>query len=246
MNFERIPPIWLDETDSTNAEALRMLKQGNPPEGSCIVARFQREGRGQRSNNWNSRPGENLLVSFILYPPIELAKHPFLLSKSVAIAVQETLQSYTNRDVRIKWPNDMLIDGKKAAGILIENLWQGAKWHAAVVGIGINVNQKTFAIDHATSLNTSYEEVIPIESVLSALQVRLSSDYNILCNGSIKQISERYDRGLFGKTDYYSYACGAEQIRAKVAAVYADGRIELLTDSGLSKTFDLHEVRFIY
>lgn len=246
MNFESIPPVWLDETDSTNAEAMRMLKGGKPTEGSCIAARYQSEGRGQRSNVWNSRPGENLLASFILYPPQSVARHPFLLSKSVALAVHGTLQHFTPGQVQIKWPNDILINGKKAAGILIENQWLGSHWHAAVVGIGVNVNQQKFNLDHATSLASNTSEVITPETVLNELQSQLSKFYNNLRKGEDELISAEYHRLLFGSDSNQSYITAEGQIEARVIQVFDDGRIELLTDRGLSQTFDLSELRLIY
>ena len=246
MNFESIPPVWLDETDSTNAEAMRMLKRGKPTEGSCIVARYQSEGRGQRSNVWNSSPGENLLASFILYPPESVARHAFLLSKSVALAVHGTLQHFTPGQVQIKWPNDILINGKKAAGILIENQWLGSHWHAAVVGIGVNVNQREFKLENATSLASNTTGVITPETVLNQLQTRLSSMYHSLCKGEDELISAEYHRLLFGYDSNQSYITAEGQIEARVIQVFDDGRIELLTDQGLSQTFDLAELRLIY
>lgn len=246
MNFESIPPVWLDETDSTNAEAMRMLKRGKPKEGSCIAARYQSEGRGQRSNVWSSRPGENLLVSFILYPPVSAGRHPFLLSKCVALAVHGTLQHFTAGNVQIKWPNDILINRKKAAGILIENQWLGSHWHAAVVGIGINVNQQEFKPEHATSLALNRSAVITPETVLTELQTRLSSMYNSLCKGEDEYISVEYHRVLFGSDRNQSYITAEGQIEARVVRVFDDGRIELLTDQGFNQTFDLSELRLIY
>jgi BirA family biotin operon repressor/biotin-[acetyl-CoA-carboxylase] ligase len=246
MNFESITPVWLDETDSTNAEAMRMLKRGKPMEGSCVAARYQSKGRGQRSNVWNSLPGENLLVSFILYPPASAVQHPFLLSKSVALAVQGTLRHFTQGQVQIKWPNDILIDTKKAAGILIENQWLGSHWSAAVVGIGINVNQKEFKVEHATSLASNTMEVLKAETVLTELQTRLSRSYRSLCKGDREYITAEYHQALFGSDRNQSYLTAKGQIEARVIQVFDDGRIEMLTDQGFSQTFDLSELRLIY
>ena len=246
MNFERNLPLWLDETDSTNAEAMRMLKRSKPAEGTCIAARFQTEGRGQRSNAWSSRPGENLLVSFILYPPSEISGSPFLLSKTAALAVKETLQHFTTDEVHIKWPNDILIGRKKAAGILIENQWIGTQWHAAVVGIGLNVNQTTFTVEHATSLRASGADVLALEIVLTDLQTRLSHHYDRLCKGESQVISALYHERLFGRENSNSYETLEGQIEAKVLRVLDDGRIEMLTNHGDTRQYDLSEIRLIY
>jgi BirA family biotin operon repressor/biotin-[acetyl-CoA-carboxylase] ligase len=246
MNFEHLTPLRFDKTDSTNAEAMRMLKKGRPAEGSCIVAGFQQEGRGQRSNVWTSLPGENLLVSFILYPRPSLAHCPFLLSKTIALAVQKTIANFTTVNVQIKWPNDVLIDGKKAAGILLENQWAGSNWQAAVAGIGINVNQTAFALEKATSLASQNGQVLNIELVLAELQKQLSHEYARLCNGNAASINAEYHHHLFGKDDLNTYQTAEEKIKAKVVQVADNGRLELISDNGVCNTYDLHEARLIY
>jgi BirA family biotin operon repressor/biotin-[acetyl-CoA-carboxylase] ligase len=246
MNFERINPIWLEETDSTNAEAMRMLKQGRPTEGSCVVARFQHEGRGQRSNVWTSPPGENLLISFILYPPKSAVPSPFLLSKALALAVHQTLVAFTRKVVHIKWPNDILVDGKKAAGILLENQWLGAQWQAAVAGIGINVNQKKFILENATSVMQGLEEVLALELVIAELQRQLSFTYKLFCDGDSSAINAAYHHHLFGKNEFLRYSSEKGELRGKVVQVLDDGQLELITDNGIKNSYDLSEVRLIF
>jgi BirA family biotin operon repressor/biotin-[acetyl-CoA-carboxylase] ligase len=246
MNFERLTPIRFNQIDSTNAEAMRMLKQGKPAEGTCIVASFQEEGRGQRSNVWTSRAGENLLVSFILYPRSAMAQSPFLLSKTIALAVQKTIANFTTGNVQIKWPNDVLIDGKKAAGILLENQWAGSNWQAAIAGIGINVNQTAFALETATSLASQNGQSSNVALVLAELQKQLSHEYERLCNDEATSINADYHRNLFGKENYNLYQTPEGRITAKVVQVNDNGRIELITANEISNTFDLSEARLIY
>jgi BirA family biotin operon repressor/biotin-[acetyl-CoA-carboxylase] ligase len=246
MNFERLIPIYLDEIDSTNAEAMRMLKQGKPAEGTCIVAGFQREGRGQRSNAWDSRPGENLLASFILYPRFFLAQRPFNLSKTIALAVHNTISTFSSGKVQIKWPNDILLDGKKVAGILLENQWAGSSWQAAIAGIGINVNQTTFPIEKATSLANNNGNSLSVDGVLKELQMQLSDQYARLCKGQEASITEGYHQYLFGKDHFYTYQTTNEHMKAKVISVAEDGRLEILSEKGDINHYDLSEVRLIY
>ena len=246
MNFERFIPIYLDEIDSTNAEAMRMLKQGKPAEGTCIVAGFQREGRGQRSNVWDSRPRENLLTSFILYPRSFLAQRPFILSKTIALAVHNTITTFSSGKVQIKWPNDILLDGKKVAGVLLENQWAGSNWQAAIAGIGINVNQTKFAIEKATSLANHSRSNLQVDSVLKELQKQLSHQYARLCKGQEASITDDYHQYLFGKDYYYTYQTTNEQMKAKIISVAVDGRLEILSEKGDINHYDLSEVRLIY
>ena len=246
MNFEHITPIRLDEVDSTNAEAMRLLKRGKPAEGSCIVAAFQTEGRGQRSNSWESTPAANLLSSFILYPRPFMAERPFLLSKTIALAVHKTLAAFSTGHVQIKWPNDILLDGKKAAGILIENQWAGSNWQAAIAGIGINVNQTEFALEKATSLARQNGKIVLVDGVLKELQLQLSIEYARLCNEQEASINEDYHLQLFGKEDYHLYQTLSGQLKAKVVRVADHGRLELISEKSELHSFDLNEVRLIY
>lgn len=246
MQAFNCPTIWLDETDSTNKEALRMLKAGRPTEGTCICAYFQTEGKGQRSNQWLSLPSENLLVSFILYPPMHAASEPFTLSKAAALAVRETIAELTNHSVEIKWPNDILIDGKKIAGILIENQWLGSTWHAAVVGIGININQREFDVEHATSLSLITDLVTDPEIVLKNLKAKLSAHYTRFCGKEYAALALEYNEQLFGRKTMHTYITAQGLMLAQVIQVLHDGRLELRTSENVLQTFDLSEVRLVY
>jgi BirA family biotin operon repressor/biotin-[acetyl-CoA-carboxylase] ligase len=246
MNFRHITPIWFDEIDSTNAEAMRMLKSGKPPEGTCICARYQHQGKGQRANQWNSQHGQNLLVSFVFYPPAHAAQQPFLLSEAIALAVHRTLKQFTPQPVEIKWPNDVLISEKKASGVLIENQWLGSNWHAAIVGIGINVNQLQFDVEHATSLAACADKEISIDAVLDALRQHISVEYLRVQRGAYDEISSDYNEHLFGREGFRTYITAHGTIQAKVLHVSNNGQLKLLTAENAICSFDLSEVRLVY
>lgn len=246
MNFELLKPILLEETDSTNGELMRMLKHGRPPEGTCVCTGYQTAGRGQRSNQWHSKAGENLLASFILYPPALLASRPFLLSKAVALAVRNAIAAFTSHSVKIKWPNDILLSDKKVAGVLIENQWLGTAWHAAIVGIGINVNQQNFELAQATSIRQHTGQPIEINYLLEALQRELSRQYTRCCNDQTTAVENEYQRYLFGTDGYYNYETMGDIIKGRVVRVLEDGKLELQLPDHHSIDFDLSEIRLIY
>ena len=147
--------IWfnLHETESTNSFLHEQLMSEKLPEGSVVTADYQTKGRGQRGSSWQSEAGENLLMSIVVYPDFLKASEAFVLSKCIALATCDLLADYSNQ-VRIKWPNDILIEGKKVAGILIENILRGADIYATIAGIGINFNQQVFEVglNSATSV----------------------------------------------------------------------------------------------
>lgn len=107
--------------------------------GIVILADHQTAGRGQYGRHWASRPGASVLMSVVLYPPNPIAR-PVLLTAWVAVAVSQAVQQLTGRRPRIKWPNDLLVEGKKLCGILIEMVNVGGALRV-VAGIGLNVEQ---------------------------------------------------------------------------------------------------------
>ena len=130
---------FLEQTTSTNDEALDS-RYGH---GDVIVTEYQTAGRGQRGHAWKSARGENLILSIVLCPTFLAASEQFLLLQTVAVALTDLMKLF-GLDARIKWTNDIYVDDRKLVGVLIENsLGEGCVVRSRV-GIGINVNQKTF------------------------------------------------------------------------------------------------------
>ena len=138
---------YFKTTDSTNIMAENFANAG-APEGAIVVAEFQTQGKGRKGRSWFSPAGKGIYVSFILRPRISPNEAPKLtLMASVAIA--EAILACAPVDVVIKWPNDILIGGKKVAGILTEIKAEMDKIHHVVIGVGINVNtpSESFPLD---------------------------------------------------------------------------------------------------
>ena len=131
--------IVLDETTSTNDVVLQMAN-GGAPEGLVVFAEHQTGGRGQRGNIWESAEGKGLLCSVLLRPNVALQDSARLVDWAVK-GIAWTLESTCLRKVTIKLPNDIYIDGRKVAGVLVEMRAQPGAPHLAVAGIGVNVNQ---------------------------------------------------------------------------------------------------------
>ena len=130
--------LSLQETVSTNAVAFRMAEDG-AEEGSVVIAEFQSEGKGRLGRKWTSPAGVNLYCSVILRPPIQPVAAPQLTFLSV-IAVARAIEQLTPLQTRIKWPNDILIAGKKVAGLLNEMSAETDKINFVILGIGVNLN----------------------------------------------------------------------------------------------------------
>jgi BirA family biotin operon repressor/biotin-[acetyl-CoA-carboxylase] ligase len=137
------PLHLLGETTSTNDEAKRGAKAG-APSGATWVAESQTAGRGRQGRGWVSPRGENLLFSVLVRVACAPQRLPPLALVAGLAARDAVARALPGRDVRIKWPNDVVVDGKKIAGVLVEATLQGSVVEAVIVGIGINVHTRDF------------------------------------------------------------------------------------------------------
>jgi BirA family transcriptional regulator, biotin operon repressor / biotin---[acetyl-CoA-carboxylase] ligase len=131
--------IVLEQTGSTN-DAILQIANATSREGLVVFAEHQTAGRGQRGNRWESPAGKGLWFSILLRPKIDLASSPRLTAWA-AEAISSVIQDEFSLRPTIKLPNDVQIDGRKVAGVLVEMRAQEKATHLAVAGIGVNVNQ---------------------------------------------------------------------------------------------------------
>ncbi len=171
----------LEHVDSTQTELARLAAAG-APEGTVVTARHQRAGRGRRGRTWWDEPGDSLLLSVLLRPPVAPAKAP-QLSLVGALAVTDALRIAAGIEARVRWPNDVLVAGRKVCGILPEAV-SGADGRVeyVILGIGLNVRQERFPPDlseRATSLRLAtgsrHEPARLLEALLEALDRRYST-----------------------------------------------------------------------
>lgn len=130
--------------ESTNSFA-KHLSDEEVAHGCVVIADHQTAGRGQYQRAWSSEPARNLTFSIVVCP--QRSKGVSLLKQVAALAVSDALRRLKLRDVRVKWPNDVLVAHRKIAGILVEAVFKGATLSRVVVGIGLNVNQTRFPDD---------------------------------------------------------------------------------------------------
>jgi BirA family biotin operon repressor/biotin-[acetyl-CoA-carboxylase] ligase len=131
--------IVLDQTGSTN-DAILQIATPDSKEGLVLFAEHQTAGRGQRGNRWESAAGKGLWFSILLRPRIEINRSP-LLTAWAAETISEAIENEFSLKTAIKLPNDVQVDGRKVAGVLVEMRAREKAPHSAIVGIGINVNQ---------------------------------------------------------------------------------------------------------
>ncbi len=150
---------YFDSIGSTNDEALAWAADG-ARDFSLVVADEQTSGRGRLRRRWFTPAGSGLAASLILHPSADLRLHLSRVVGLAALAIAESCKGL-GLDARIKWPNDILVSGKKIAGILVESVWSGADVDALVVGMGVNVFKESEPPAEALQFPaTSFEEAL--------------------------------------------------------------------------------------
>lgn len=161
--------IYSDEVESTNSVLLNN-KEFNQ-NGTVLLAEFQSKGRGRKDRVWISNAGQNLTFSILLKSELKDYKLN-LINLGASIAVAQGIENLFQLDAELKWPNDILVNKKKIAGILIESSSKGSKLNKVVIGIGINVNQPNFPgkFDiQPTSVRREFRELVNRERLLSEI-----------------------------------------------------------------------------
>lgn len=189
---------YKETTDSTGLDIKSLAKQGSK-EGAVACADMQTQGRGRRGRSWQSNKGENLLFSILLRPNIAPDKAP-QITLLMAMAVTKTLREYYKFDAKIKWPNDVVIGGKKVCGILTEMYLEGSKIDFVVVGTGINVNQSVIPKEltkSATSLLLEGTSEFSKEEILGRVLLSFEQYYEkFLQNGTLQNVLMQYNEWL--------------------------------------------------
>ena len=192
------------ELDSTNTYA-RQLAEDGAREGEIVIAEAQTQGRGRLGRRWQSPPFTNLYFSVILRPQLLPAQAP-QITLTAAVALAETVASFIAQPAAIKWPNDILVHGKKLAGILTEASCDAQRVHYVILGIGVNLNYRVAAMPdeiraHATSIAELTGQSLDRESFLKRLIQGLDRCYGELEESGFAPLAPRWEAhfGLRGK-----------------------------------------------
>lgn len=238
--------IYLPETESTNKYAMELVADGMAEHGELVWTKHQRAGRGQRGRHWDDEPGKSALMSVVFKNRLE-QMDVFKLNCMVAYAVCTFVQSLLPRhEVHIKWPNDIYVDRCKVSGILIENVFRGQKWHAAVAGIGINLLQENFAQEYpACSIYSVSGKKIQPDVVVEELHQILLRFYEQVCAGQLSAL-QRYNEFLFRRNEQVAFIpeTGGEMFYATVKAVDEWGRL-VIERAGSIETLQHGTVRWV-
>lgn len=212
---------------STNDEALRRAEEG-APSGLIVLAEMQTAGRGRQGRSWNDVPGASLAFSAVLRPTIALPQYP-LLAIAMACAVAEAGEDLTGKPLSVKWPNDVLHEGRKLCGILAESRVPGRGGLALVIGTGVNVNHRAedFPPDlreRAVSLRMiAGGRIFDVDDVLGAILTRFER-YLALAGGG--------DTALLRSEVVRRLAAPGTRVTIRSGDRVYEGEIEGFTETG--------------
>ncbi|TSJ40052.1 biotin--[acetyl-CoA-carboxylase] ligase [Fluviicola chungangensis] len=192
--------IQIHEVDSTNNYAAKLLSEGKLTHGTVILAEHQTAGRGQRGRNWQSIGAKQFTGTYFLKTDFLSVDHLCYLNMSIALAVREMIQSFTRKEVAIKWPNDIFIGSLKIAGILIETNWKNGRVEGAIVGIGVNISPVQ-SVGYATSLEELSGKSPEVFTVLDALSRSLNGFYHYVQQADFDYLKRTYESFLWKKDE---------------------------------------------
>ena len=236
--------VFMPECHSTNDEATRLIQTTKMMDGTVVITANQTAGRGQRGNTWIVEPGKNLTFSIFIKPSFLQARDQFYLNMAFSLGVHDYIKDKLDCMVNVKWPNDVLLNEKKASGILIENHLHGQHIQHSIVGIGLNVNQKTFAIDTATSLSMEASQEFDLNDALADLLVFLETRFIQLRSQDFKKLTVDYLSSLYRMGEAHSFKSGDEMFVGTISGIDPSGKLKIETGSG-TRHFNVKEVEFV-
>ena len=222
------------KTDSTNRVAMELGYAGEP-EGAVILAEEQTAGRGRSGRSWHSERGAGLYVTLLLRPRLSPVQAP-LLTMLAGLSAHSAIQAQTGLSAELKWPNDILMDGKKVGGILTEMHAEPTQVRFVIVGIGINTNQEKFPGDIASVATSLRKESGRTHSRLELL-VRLlnefESDYNRFLREGTRYVVDRFERvSSFANGKRVRVETGFETYFGTTAGLTSDGLLQVKREEG--------------
>ena len=236
---------WAD-TDSTNSRAMSALRnsQRGILDHFALYVNHQKAGRGQQQRRWSATP-QDLAMTLILEHKLPSGA-PFALNFAISLAVVQAIEdvfpSIQSKDLLIKWPNDIMLKGAKAGGILIENSWRGNAWSSAVIGIGLNLigippypNATRLAPDGPLAANTALDLR---KAILKRADDRLAE------LAHPPSLLQQYHQRLFGWGQKQRWQLDGQEVRGTLESIDIQGRL-CVNSNGTQQCFSPGEVGWL-
>ena len=223
-----------------------MAKLGNLPYGTVFFALEQTQGKGQRSKTWESKPGENIVMSIYTDSRGLTVYEQVIFSFATSLAAYKLLKKYAGDETSIKWPNDIYWRDRKAGGILIENVIKGNSWDYSVIGIGININQTTFEKMDRQPVSLKQITGKTFDPILLAkeLCIELESILNKVGESPLDWLISQYNDALYKKGQSVTLKKDNIQFDALIKGVNKKGN--LVVEQGFEREYVFGEVSWVF
>ena len=225
---------FLEETTSTNAEAMKLAREGYP-HGTLVVANHQTGGKGRRGRSWHTPKKTSIAMSLILKPELE-AEYASMLTLVQAMAVAKAIEEICGLKPQIKWPNDILVNEKKVCGILTEMEMEGTKISYIIIGTGINVNQDNFPEDIsgiATSLKIESDKMQSRENLVKCICGLFDRYFQMFMESKdLSGILEEYNSRLVSVGRRVKVLDPKEEFEGEAVGINALGELLVKKESG--------------
>ncbi|WP_417266044.1 biotin--[acetyl-CoA-carboxylase] ligase [Brumimicrobium sp.] len=215
--------IHLECVDSTNNYTANVFKSGAIDSGTVILTDIQTNGRGQREKAWQSDAFSNLLVSVAADLNLWKINNIISLNHIVALALREFLSKHAS-DVKIKWPNDIMIKGRKVAGILIETQMTSVQ-RKSVIGFGVNINQTSFEAPRATSLFLESSKLHQPKALLFEAIDALNYFIDLYHEHGEFYLFEQYNEHLWKREEQHLFHFNEQEKAGKIVSSTMEGQL---------------------
>lgn len=240
--------IKLNATDSTNDYLKQLATKKELKNFTVVITKTQSRGRGQMGSVWISEDYKNLTFSILVKSLNLKIEDRFYLSMATSLAIVDALKPFQIKRLGIKWPNDILAGNKKIGGILIENILKGPYIESSIIGIGLNVNQIAFtSLPHATSLKNLTGINYELDALLSGILKKIKVYLKQVQQRNFISLKRDYELELFRKNKPSTFEDESNyRFTAYIQGVTEAGKLSLMLEDNIIKTFDLKEIRLLY
>ncbi|WP_298141442.1 biotin--[acetyl-CoA-carboxylase] ligase [Flavobacterium sp.] len=240
--------IKLNAIDSTNDFLKNMTRNEVVENFTVVVTQNQTKGKGQMGSTWNSEIGKNLIMSVLVKEILNEIDEIFHLNIAVSLAVIQVLEELKIPKVSIKWPNDIMSDNKKIAGILIENSFKSDNTIDSIVGIGLNVNQKEFSnLPKASSLSVITDSEFDLDIILDKILFQIKRNCALISSNQNAHLWKNYHDNLFKKGLPMAFEdVNKNQFMGIIQEVSVDGKLKLLLEDDSFKFYELKQIQMLY
>lgn len=240
--------IKLNAIDSTNSYLKRLSSKEVVKDFTVAITNYQTKGRGQMGTQWSSQDSKNLMFSVFKDNHNTKVEDNFYISMVVAVSILEALEAFKIKNLKVKWPNDILSEEKKIGGILIENVIKQSNISASIIGIGININQTIFDnLPQASSMRLISGRVYDLDEVLHLILKKLKHNFRLLNQKQFGLLKNTYENYLFRKDKPSTFRDSeGELFSGFIKGVSDSGNLQVLIEDNILTEFDLKAVTLLY